>query len=63
MQTIEQFLEAKNIQITAMRLLVYRFLADQSVAVTLSDMEQAFSKEPLFLEPSKPLKKRESFTK
>jgi len=44
MQTIEQFLEAKNIQITAMRLLVYRFLADQSVAVTLSDMEQAFSK-------------------
>ena len=44
MQTIEQFLEAKNIQITAMRLLVYRFLADQSVAVTLSDMGQAFSK-------------------
>ena len=29
MQTIEQFLESKDIRVTAMRLLIYKFLADK----------------------------------
>jgi Fur family ferric uptake transcriptional regulator len=44
METIEQRLESKNIRITAMRLLVYKFLANKKVAVTLSDLENTFDK-------------------
>lgn len=39
MESIAQFLEAKNIRVTAMRLLIYKFLAEKQVAVTLSDIE------------------------
>ena len=44
MKRIEQLLEEKDIRITAMRLLVYKFLAENKVAVTLSDIENAFAK-------------------
>ena len=44
METIEQLLESKNIRVTAMRLLIYKFLAEKKVAVTLSDIENAFEK-------------------
>lgn len=44
MQTIEHILEDKAIRVTAMRLLIYKFLAEKQVAVTLSDIEHAFDK-------------------
>src|SRR5690606_41450385 len=44
MQTVEHILEDKAIRVTAMRLLIYKFLAEKQVAVTLSDIEQAFDK-------------------
>ena len=44
MQTIEQFLESKDIRVTAMRLLIYKFLAQKEIAVALSDIENAFEK-------------------
>ena len=44
METIEQLLTSKNIRVTAMRLLIYKFLAENQVAVTLSDVENAFEK-------------------
>ena len=44
METIEQLLESKNIRVTAMRLLIYKFLAEKEIAVTLSDIENAFEK-------------------
>ncbi|CAM1347800.1 MULTISPECIES: Fur family transcriptional regulator [Tenacibaculum] len=44
MQTIEQLLESKEIRVTAMRLLIYKFLAQKQIAVTLSDIENAFEK-------------------
>jgi Fur family ferric uptake transcriptional regulator len=44
MKTIEELLESKKIRITAMRLLIYKFLAEKKVAVTLSDTENAFVK-------------------
>lgn len=44
METIEQVLESKNIRVTAMRLLIYKFLAENEVAVTLSVIENAFEK-------------------
>lgn len=44
MQTIEHVLGIKDIRVTAMRLLIYKFLAQKQVAVTLSDIEQAFDK-------------------
>jgi len=44
METIEQVLESKNIRVTAMRMLIYKFLAEKDVAVTLSDIENAFAK-------------------
>lgn len=44
MKTIEEVLESKKIRITAMRLLIYKFLAENKVAVTLSDVENAFEK-------------------
>lgn len=44
METIEHLLESKNIRVTAMRLLIYKFLAKKQVAVTLTDIENAFVK-------------------
>ena len=44
METIEQLLESKGIRVTAMRLLIYKFLAEKEIAVTLSDIENAFGK-------------------
>ena len=44
MQTIEQHITTKGIRVTAMRLLIYKFLAERSSAVTLSDIEKAFDK-------------------
>ena len=44
METIEQLLESNNIRVTAMRMLIYKFLAEKEVAVTLSDIENAFEK-------------------
>ena len=44
MEIIEQLLISKDIRITAMRLLIYKFLAKKEVAVTLSDIENAFAK-------------------
>ena len=44
MQTIEHVLGSKDIRVTAMRLLIYKFLAQKQIAVTLSDIEQAFDK-------------------
>ena len=44
MQTIEELLESKGVRITAMRLLISKFLAEKKVAVTLSDIENAFAK-------------------
>ena len=44
MERIEQLLESKDIRVTAMRLLIYKFLAEKEIAVTLSDIENAFEK-------------------
>ncbi|WP_151895345.1 Fur family transcriptional regulator [Patiriisocius marinistellae] len=44
MKNIEQLLGEKNIRVTAMRLLVYKFLAEKKIAVALSDIENAFAK-------------------
>lgn len=44
METIEQILESKDIRITAMRLLIFKFLSEREAAVTLSDIENAFDK-------------------
>lgn len=44
MQTIEELLESQGVRITAMRLLISKFLAEKKVAVTLSDIENAFAK-------------------
>ncbi|WP_066217881.1 Fur family transcriptional regulator [Formosa haliotis] len=44
MKSIEEFLELKGIRVTAMRLLIYKFLSEKQVAVTLSDIEDAFDK-------------------
>ncbi|MGY0392205.1 Fur family transcriptional regulator [Bizionia sp. KMM 8389] len=41
---IEQLLKQQGIRVTAMRLLIYKFLAQKDVAVTLSSVEQAFDK-------------------
>ncbi len=44
MKAIEQILTQKHIRITAMRLLIYKFLSEREVAVALSDIENAFEK-------------------
>lgn len=44
MTEIEKFLEDKRVRPTAMRLLIYKFLAEKEIAVTLSDIENAFEK-------------------
>ncbi len=44
MKDIEQLLEEKGIRPTAMRLLILKFLLEKQIAVTLSDIENAFTK-------------------
>ena len=44
MKDIEELLESKKIRVTAMRLLIYKFLEEKNVAVTLSDIENNFDK-------------------
>ena len=44
MNETEELLEQKNVRPTAMRLLVYKFLAEKEVAVTLADIEQTFER-------------------
>ena len=44
MNDIEKLFASKDIRITAMRLLIYKFLTDKQIAVTLSDIETAFEK-------------------
>ena len=44
MKNIDQLLESKGIRVTAMRLLIYKLLADRDRAMTLSDVENAFDK-------------------
>ena len=44
MKTIEQLLESKSIRVTAMRLLIYKFLVENQVAATLTDIENTFEK-------------------
>ncbi|UOB17459.1 Fur family transcriptional regulator [Abyssalbus ytuae] len=40
----EQFLESKHIRVTAMRLLIFKFLSDKKTAVALTDIENSFEK-------------------
>lgn len=44
MNEVEKLLQEKRVRPTAMRLLVYRFLEKQSVAASLSDIENTFEK-------------------
>lgn len=44
MNEVETFFASKKIRVTAMRLLIYKFLTEKQVAVTLSDIENAFEK-------------------
>ena len=44
MNEIEKLFASKELRITAMRLLIYKFLAEKQIAVTLSDIEEAFDK-------------------
>lgn len=44
MTDIEKTLENKGVRPTAMRILIYKYLAEKEVAIALTDMENAFSK-------------------
>ena len=44
MKDIEKLFASKDLRVTAMRLLIYKFLAGKEVAVTLSVIENAFEK-------------------
>lgn len=44
MTEIEKTLENKGVRPTAMRILIYKYLAEKEVAIALTDMENAFSK-------------------
>ena len=44
MNEIEKLFASKELRITAMRLLIYKFLVQRETAVTLSDIENAFTK-------------------
>jgi len=44
MNKTEQFLTLKGIRITAMRILIFNFLSEKKIAVTLSDIENSFDK-------------------
>ncbi|WP_157480503.1 transcriptional repressor [Gillisia sp. CAL575] len=41
---IDNFLEQKKIRPTAMRILIFKYLEEQSVAASLTDIENAFDK-------------------
>ncbi len=43
-QNIEHLLASSNIRVTAMRMLIYKFLTESEVAVSLSDVENNFEK-------------------
>lgn len=44
MTEIEKTLQDSNVRPTAMRILIYKFMAEKEIAVALSDIENAFSK-------------------
>jgi len=44
MSEIEKLLEEKKVRPTAMRILIYRFMAQKEIAVALTDIEYAFAK-------------------
>jgi len=44
MTEIEKTLENKNVRPTAMRILIYKYMAEKKVAVALTDIENAFAK-------------------
>ncbi|CAH8281824.1 Fur family ferric uptake transcriptional regulator [Mariniflexile fucanivorans] len=44
MTEIEKTLNSFNVRPTAMRILIYKFLTERKIAVTLSDIENAFEK-------------------
>jgi Fur family ferric uptake transcriptional regulator len=44
MNEIEKLLNAKNVRPTAMRTLIYKYMAEKEVAVALTDIENAFAK-------------------
>lgn len=44
MTEIERFLEDKKVRPTAMRILVYKYMAKRQISVALSDIENAFTK-------------------
>lgn len=44
MNEIEKTLESKGVRPTAMRMLIYKYLAQKEVAITLTDIEKAFVK-------------------
>ncbi|WP_149274213.1 Fur family transcriptional regulator [Pareuzebyella sediminis] len=44
MREIEKLLEEKKVRPTAMRLLIYKYMAEKEIAVALTDIENAFAK-------------------
>jgi len=44
MKEIEKTLENKGVRPTAMRMLIYKYLAKKNVAISLTDIENAFAK-------------------
>ena len=44
MREIEKLLEEKKVRPTAMRLLIYKYMAEKEIAVALTDIENAFVK-------------------
>lgn len=44
MNEIEKLLEERNVRPTAMRILIYKFMAQMDIAVALTDIENAFAK-------------------
>jgi len=44
MKEIEKTLENKGVRPTAMRMLIYKYLAKKNVAISLTDIENAFTK-------------------
>ncbi|WP_194852429.1 Fur family transcriptional regulator [Nonlabens antarcticus] len=44
MTDIEEILMNHDVRPTAMRILIYKYMANKNIAVTLSDMETAFAK-------------------
>lgn len=44
MKEIEKTLENKKVRPTAMRILIYKYMAEKGIAVALTDIENAFAK-------------------